>query len=116
MAVINSELYNASKAYLSAALQLLEERCGDASGLPREESEEWNEVGGNFYLQRRSKPDWAVCIRRAEDEMHALPEYGDVMERLNADPTAAQHLDAMVGSLMGSSRIEASHLADSFGP
>jgi hypothetical protein len=114
MAVVNSELYNASRAYLSAALQLLEERCGDASKLPREESDEWNEVGANFHLQRRSKPDWAVCIRIVEEEMHALPEYVGVMEQLNADPTVSQHLDAMVGSSMGGSRIEASGLADSF--
>lgn len=105
MTVINSELYNASKAYISAALRLLKERCGDVSKLPREESEKWNNVQGSFYRQRGSKPDWAACIRMVKDEMHALPEYGGVIEQLNTDSVAARHLDALVGSpSTGSSR------------
>lgn len=109
----NSNLYQAVRDYVQAAMSLLAEACHE--GPPRVifGLDEWKRDPDNiFRLRDREEPFWVQCIEANRDRLHELNEYRRVVAALRTIPHISQQLENLVGTVQGSQRIEVHHVAD----
>ena len=108
-----SEFYRAMHAYAETAMCLLREACRDGPPVVLHGLDEWRrDPDGVFRLYDREEPFWVDCLRRHDDQLHALDQYRTVVETLRTTPHASGLLDQLVGSVSSQRRIEASQIAD----
>jgi len=85
-------------------------RQGELIGLP---AARWKESGPG-YFQREEAVDlsWAVAIGKRTDELHALPEYQEAIEVIEANEDWRSQIGKLVGTPTTQTRVDAAWLID----
>lgn len=105
------EAHEATKSYVSAALAYLN---ANHSSDPTSAHywERWIRTDpGTFHRQQYLDETWSPVFGLA-DELHGLSEYSECATALRRDAVITPQLDTLVGTVLGSHRIEVDSVLD----
>ena len=101
------------REYVKAAIRLLADVCPEGPSRVLVGLDEWKRDPDNvFRLRDREEPFWMECIWAHRDQLHSLEEYHRLVAVVRAIPHIAQQLENLVGTALGSSRMEIDHVTD----
>ncbi len=109
----NTQLHEAIKEYCKAALALLRGRVTRSEDLPttiKKRVEIRGTTISGFYDR---EIQWFLLISRNEELFKQSPSYQQALRALDEDNTVAKHLNTLVGTPEGSSRIDRDNLPPS---
>ena len=108
-----SDLGQATREYVQAAMRLLADLCPEGPSRVLVGLDEWKLDPDNIFRVRdREEPFWVECIQVHRDQLHSLQEYHRLVAVVRAIPHIAQQLENLVGTALGSSRIEIDQITD----
>ena len=111
---INSkEFYESMRDYVGAAMSLLASECPEGASRILPGNNEWKRGSdGLFHRCDREDADWMDCIRSCESRIHALSEYGRLVDVIRSIPEINGQLETLVGTISEARRIEIPHITD----
>jgi hypothetical protein len=110
ISVQNEKLYETLLSLTKVTLDILRNRNSTEIVFTTENI--WEKQNGNSYLKRQiNKPLWVSLLHKAEDEIKEKQEYINFINILESDKIISDQLDTLVGTCLGSIRLEASYIA-----
>jgi len=108
--VKNEKLYDALLSLTNVTLDIVSDRISTELVVTTENI--WENQNDNSYVKRQiQKPLWVIVLHKAEDEIKAKQEHIDLINILESDETISNQIDTLVGTCMGSHRLEANNIA-----
>jgi hypothetical protein len=109
----SSELYEAMRSYIAAALQLASKQCPERPPYLMPSSTNWKCASDQrFQVYDESIPYWVGCILSNRDALHSLDEYQRVLAVLPSTPDIAAQMDQVVGAGVEITTLEAHRITD----
>jgi Apea-like HEPN len=108
------QLYETLKAYAVAALPILQVAMTQRP-VPAIQRTRWETSPGQedvFVSRADVTLLWQDIVMRQAITLHDLAEYHESVRLLRSDPEIASQLDTMVGTMLGSRRVDANQLID----
>ncbi|MFH2211585.1 MAG: hypothetical protein ABIJ01_08110 [Pseudomonadota bacterium] len=107
LALRNSDLYTKLRSFAIETFGVLANEARDGL-IPVYSQLAWQkeEQANGFARRQVNKPEYWLLIHRAITQIKALPTYDLVAEAVRADDVWSKHIDTLVGSASGRSRIE----------
>ena len=110
ISVKNEKLYDALLSLTKVTLDIVSDRISTELVVTTENI--WEKQNDNSYVKRQiQKPLWVIVLHKAEAEIKAKQEHIDLISILESDETISNQIDTLVGTCMGSFRIEANNIA-----
>jgi Apea-like HEPN len=107
----NSNLYDAAKAYVRAAMDLLANVVQKAPAEILPGSRRWVRSGDIFLTHDREMPYWERGIISHHQVLHELPEYKVFLHAIEGDSTVARYLGPVL-TVRGGGQATSQELAD----
>lgn len=86
-----------------AAFRLLSSSLAKGERIPQRTVEVHKITGpGAWSKDYEARPEYYIFVDRHRKEIEALPEFGDWMHAMRADPTITKHFESLVGTSHGS--------------
>lgn len=113
MSINSKELYEATRDYVRVAMSLLANECPEGPPRILRGLEEWRRDADNLFRRYdRQDPYWVDCIRSHQDRIHALGEYGRLVDIIRSIPEISEQLETLVGTSSHARRIEIDNITD----
>ncbi|MEZ0150396.1 MAG: hypothetical protein AB9Q19_13950 [Candidatus Reddybacter sp.] len=105
----NEKLYDALLSLTKVTLVIVSDRISTELVVTTENI--WEKQNDNSYVKRQiQKPLWVIVLHKAQAEIKAKQEHIDLISILESDETISNQIDTLVGTCMGSFRIEANNI------
>ncbi len=105
-------VYEATKAYVIAALRYLEEHHGPGPTSVLEWEHWVRTEPRQFVRQHFLEERWSPIYGRIDEEIHSLLEYGECLAAMRGDGVIGRHLETLVGTVVGAHRVELHAIPD----
>lgn len=109
ISVKNEKLYETLLSLTKVVLDIVSRRY--ASELVVSTENVWEKQNDNSYIKRQiQKPLWFIVLHKANNEIVKTKEYKEAISALESDETISPQLNTLVGTCMGSHRIEVNNI------
>ncbi len=110
ISVKNGKLYDALLTLTKVTLDIVSRRINNELVVSAENI--WEKQSADTYIKRQTqKTLWVIVLHKASDEIKATKECINLFSVLESDKTISPQLNTLVGTCMGSHRIEAHNIA-----
>lgn len=113
ISVNNEKLYDALLSLTKVILEIVTRRVQVGPTVTTESV--WVKQNENSYVKQQiQRPLWVIVLHKANDEITKTQEFSDFINIVSIDKVISPQLDTLVGTCLGSYRLEATNIA--FGP
>jgi Apea-like HEPN len=83
---------------------------GEIIGLP---GGRWKSTGpGQFQREEADRPSWVIALHKRADQLHALPEYQEIVSIIEANANWRAQFGTLVGTRQGRTRLDIERFVD----
>lgn len=113
----NPTLYTLLRSQANDTLKILEKTINEGAQVVHFQRSAWQRDANQGHVYSRhqiNKPEYWILFHRHENAIRALPSFLQASDAVRCDAVLGKHMDTLVGSASGSSRIDLNEFLNAF--